>query len=265
MRRILGCSWVLAMIFLFSAGTAWAGGATLRSAEGPVWVKKGGQGKWTRVQVPYEFGTYDKVGTTAGTAVVALTDGSKIRVCPNSALQVFGVSLQAVSVYIPHGIVEFFISKNPQRKFTVRTPVVVASVRGTVFRSDVQPKGPSTFSVFNGAVRLSTRKGRAVDLSGGQWAAVDDKGIISKPTLLALDVIVPVDPDQEKAATEPAPAPAAEKAVENKPAEKKKEPEREATVEQAETPPPDEDYYEPPPPPETTEEDIMIVSPSTPQ
>jgi hypothetical protein len=260
------------MIFLFSAGTAWAGGATLRSAEGPVWVKKGGQGKWTRVQVPYEFGTYDKVGTTAGTAVVALTDGSKIRVCPNSALQVFGVSLQAVSVYIPHGIVEFFISKNPQRKFTARTPVVVASVRGTVFRSDVQPKGPSTFSVFSGGVRLSTRKGRSVDLAGGQWAAVDEKGIISKPTLLALDVVVPVDPDQEKAAVKPAPAPAAEKAEAKQPEkEKVKEPEKKAAEEkeQAETPPPDEDYYEPPPPPppDTVEEDIAVtvVSPSTPQ
>ena len=267
MIRKAGCSWAAVAVLLLSAGTIHAGGATLRSADGPVWVKKGGQGKWTKIQAPYEFGTYDKIGTTKGAAVVALTDGSKIRVCPNSALQVFGVSLQAVSAYIPHGVIEFFVSKNPQRKFTVRTPVTVASVRGTIFRADVKPKGPSIFSVFNGAVRLSTQKGRSVDIAGGQWAAVDVKGIISRPTLLALDAVVPVDPDKVKAPGMASPAAVSEKAVQQKPVDKQVETEETTTEkkETAETPPPDENFVEPPPPPETVEEDIAIVSPSTPQ
>lgn len=174
----------LSVIFLYSYFTTPAIAqisAKLRIVKGEVRVRENENIGWVRARNGAALGVGDSVRTlTSGLATVTYFEKSITRLSPNSEIslketgqlkdrtratritlkQVFGKSWQRVEKQ----------ARNESR-FEVETPAAVASVRGTVFRVDVEKSGKSIFYVFNGVVEIRAR-GKRVSLTSGEKIVV---------------------------------------------------------------------------------------------
>ncbi|VTU22073.1 FecR domain-containing protein [Variovorax sp. RA8] len=137
-------------------------------------------------------GTRIEVGSD-GYMRLALSDGSVVRVPANSTVRLAGVrrqeALQANETLIQLDAGRVDVSAQPLRggsgRFEIRTPLAVASVRGTEFGVAIQPDAGVTGEVMHGAVDL---KGRARSpgprglreqrLQAGEGARVSQAGTV---------------------------------------------------------------------------------------
>ncbi len=146
---------------------------------------------------------------TAGSAVIALADGSQVRIPPSSLAEVAasrsygraqaaategGSGWFAGTMRVLRGSVEIFATKVLRAKpLEVITPTAVVGVRGTRYRVgfDDDAKGLSHAEVIDGKVRFDPPSGPSgADLPGGFGAAADASasGVIVAALLPAPDL-----------------------------------------------------------------------------
>ncbi|MGJ7498295.1 FecR domain-containing protein [Variovorax sp. RT4R15] len=137
-------------------------------------------------------GTRIEVGAD-GYVRLQMSDGSLVRIPASSQVRLVGVrqqeALQASETLIQLEAGRVDASAQPQRspssRFEIRTPLAVASVRGTEFGVALQPDAAVTGEVTHGAVNL---KGRGRDarqrttrqhrLRAGEGARVSSAGVV---------------------------------------------------------------------------------------
>ncbi|MCE1194657.1 MAG: FecR domain-containing protein [Acidovorax sp.] len=162
------------------------GQATLRphGSSAPMPVVPGGR---------LEEGAVLQVGPDAFVAV-KLADGTVVRVQARSELQLRQLrrrgragSLQSV-LEMRSGAVESTIPPNGEtaRRFELRTPRAVTSVRGTRYSVMVNDAGQTVASVLDGSVAVQPRQGAAADGGGallkpGQGMAIASDGTLGAP------------------------------------------------------------------------------------
>ena len=150
-----------------------------------------------------EEGTSLQVGPD-GFVAVKLADGTVVRVQARSELQLRQLrrrgragSVQSV-LEMRSGAVESSVppSAEPLRRFELRTPLAVTSVRGTRFSVAMTDAGATTASVLNGSVAVQPRQGDAFAavptdasapaalLAPGQGLAVAADGTVGAPRAL---------------------------------------------------------------------------------
>lgn len=171
------------------------GSVTAQSSAGstPALVTKGGR---------LDEGTALHVGADAFVAI-ELADGTVVRVQPQSDLQLRQLrrrgragNLQSV-LEMQRGAVETSVpsSAEPTRRFELRTPQAVTSVRGTRFSVAMTDTGQTAASVLNGLVAVHPRPGDASShrepftnpaalLAPGQGLAVAADGTVGAPRAL---------------------------------------------------------------------------------
>ena len=151
-------------------------------------------GEGTRLQVgPESFIT------------VQLADGTVVRVQANSDLQLRQLrrrgragSVQSV-LEMQKGAVESTVPPNTEslRRFEIRTPLAVTSVRGTHFSVGITDGGPTTAAVLHGSVAVQSLGDNAASageapparnalLEPGQGLAVATDGTVGEPRVLLL-------------------------------------------------------------------------------
>lgn len=182
-------------------------GAVLAEAQGPVFIQKAGQATATSgaAQTALDAGDIVKTGA-GGRAVVAFLDQSKMQLKENSTFAVSGHSAKKVSVKIDIGTVQYWIAKQAKRRrYELRTPTAVASVRGTSGELEVAANGETSFAQWTGSVDVTDSRGNEVRLEANQLVVADGQKGLEGAKIETL----PADkqPEPEPAYTAPAPAP----------------------------------------------------------
>lgn len=115
----------------------------------------------------------------AGTTVVTSEEGHAVLVRRGDVITVFANSVvtipdepdgQRLSVVQSLGKLLFRMETRESRNFEVRTPFLVAAVKGTVFAVDVQEAG-ATVDVTEGTVAVTPASGGDSQLVGAGWTA----------------------------------------------------------------------------------------------
>lgn len=171
---------VVVSLVMGMAAAAWAGGpvcdpwaAKAVSVQGQVEAKPAGQDRWQAVQLGDTLCPGDEIRVLDNSrAGLALINESVLRLNANSAITLQELTDRKTSlVDLFKGAAHFF-SRRPS-SLEVRTPFVVAGVRGTEFFIRVEDE-QAFLSIFEGGVLASNAAGQ-VTLVGGQ-SAVAEKG-----------------------------------------------------------------------------------------
>ncbi|MFO7643657.1 MAG: FecR domain-containing protein [Desulfosarcina sp.] len=171
---------VVVSLVIGMAAAAWAGGpvcdpwaAKAVSVQGQVEAKPAGQDRWQAVQLGDTLCPGDEIRVLDNSrAGLALINESVLRLNANSAITLQELTDRKTSlVDLFKGAAHFF-SRRPS-SLEVRTPFVVAGVRGTEFFIRVEDE-QAFLSIFEGGVLASNAAGQ-VTLVGGQ-SAVAEKG-----------------------------------------------------------------------------------------
>lgn len=152
-------------------------GAVLAEVSGPVNVHKAGGAAAVPAAAQTALDAGDTVTTgSGGRAVIAFLDASKMKIQENSSFAVAGHSAKQVSVKIDVGTLQFWITKQAhRRRYQLRTPTAVASVRGTIGEIEVAQNGETNFNLFEGSLGISDSKGNEVRLEANQTVKSDDQ------------------------------------------------------------------------------------------
>lgn len=97
-----------------------------------------GDGSSTRLSAPASLTLGDEIRTGGGNyATIRFSDGSEVRLEPWSTFVLQQVRPGLFSMLLSSGKLWAVVTKEPRRRFQVRTPTAVASVRGTEFSVEV--------------------------------------------------------------------------------------------------------------------------------
>lgn len=164
--------------------------ASVSEAAGDVYVRSPGDqdfhalGESVRVAAGYTVRTGEN-----GTVTLNWVDGSRVRLAPNTTVQVRKCSLntstkQLTSLFdLDAGRIFARVVSAPERavKFEVHTPSATAIVHGTVFSVSVEDGGSTDVAVYEGEVVLSARAGSATLSPGQQASARQDAAPVASP------------------------------------------------------------------------------------
>lgn len=166
--------------------------AKLRIVKGEVRVRQNERIGWLRARNGAALGVGDSVRTlTSGLVTVTYFEKSITRLSPNSEISLKETGRLKDSTRATRITLKQVLGKSWQRvekqarnesRFEVETPAAVASVRGTVFRVDVERSGKSVFYVFNGVVEIKAG-GKRVSLTSGE------KIIVVPGAAVSLDLV----------------------------------------------------------------------------
>lgn len=148
--------------------------ATVAEVQGFSTIKLHEEKVWSPVKPGAVLSAGDELRTAKdGSIVVAFSDGTKLSIGPGSTYAMQALKPGKVDVKLVVGVLEAWVKKLAGRRFTVRTPGAVASVRGTDFRAEVDPAGQTTFDLFNGSLDFTDPSGRSASLESGQRLVAD--------------------------------------------------------------------------------------------
>lgn len=177
---------------------------------------------WVPAAVGQQLTNGTQVRTKAKASVtIAFTDGSKVRLGPNSNFKLEAAAPSKISIYVGLGKLEAWVSKFAGRTFQTRNPVAVASVRGTVFAMNVLSPTQVMTDLFSGSLNITDNFGRTVPMIEGQRVEADAVGGAAPPAPLPPSAQAPAEPvvtlpqlaaQPAAAETEAAPEPAKEEA-----------------------------------------------------
>jgi hypothetical protein len=164
---------------------AHAAGAYLSKAAGVVQVKRAGAGDWDMVKsIPLDLVPADSVRTgTRAQATLSFADGSRIELGPNSSFMLEDASDGKSSIKLGFGWLKAFVTKVNKRRFQVKTPTAVCSVRGTEFRVEVDRGGRTTVDLYRGLLGVEDNRGNQVLLHPNERLQVDLRGVGSPATV----------------------------------------------------------------------------------
>ncbi len=166
----------LACVLMLSAVSAQA--VAITRTEGKVLFLKAGSYTWAQVSSGQVLGTGDQLKTATGArATVTFDDGSRVDLNPGSAFTLKESSPQASEMQLKLGSLRAWISKSLNRRFQVKTPTAVCSVRGTEFQIDVAPGGETNVQMFGGLLAVADTKGDEILLKDQQNVQVTAAGL----------------------------------------------------------------------------------------
>ncbi|MBI5203007.1 MAG: FecR domain-containing protein [Elusimicrobia bacterium] len=157
-------------------------GAAIDDAVGSVQIRKSESSSWGSVSgAGHVVGKGDEIKTGRGSrTVVKFDDGSKVELGPNSAFALEEAENNQATMKFSLGFMKAWVTKALSRRFQVKTPTAVCSVRGTEFGVNVAEGGNTSVAVFSGLVGVGDTKGNEVLLSEGQKVDVTQAGITTK-------------------------------------------------------------------------------------
>ena len=135
----------------------------ISSTEGKVLFLKSGSYTWAQVSTGQVLAPGDQLKTTSGArATVTFDDASRVELSPGTAFVLKEATPQASGMELKLGSLKAWISKSLNRRFQVRTPTAVCSVRGTEFAVDVDGTGDTHVQMFGGLLAVSDKSGNEV-------------------------------------------------------------------------------------------------------
>lgn len=151
---------VLVAVFFRAAD---AGAVAITAADGKVLFLKSGSYTWAQVSAGQILAPGDELKTASGArATVTFDDGSRVDLNPGSAFTLKEAAAQASSMELKLGSLKAWISKSLNRRFQVRTPTAVCSVRGTEFSVGVGASGDTNVQMFSGLLAVADTSGNEV-------------------------------------------------------------------------------------------------------
>ncbi|MDP2906787.1 MAG: FecR family protein [Nanoarchaeota archaeon] len=158
------------------------GEAEISMKRGQVSIKQP-DGTWKEMPDKTTLKDGDTIKTDrASTVAILLPDGTEVRIAPNSEFT-FHWDGTSFSIKLIIGKIRSWIKKT-NRKFEIRTPMAICSVRGTDFIVDYNPDTPATtVYLYEGIVDVDNLKGETFELNAGEMITVDSGGKTSKSVL----------------------------------------------------------------------------------
>ena len=151
---------------------------SITEGSGRIFFLKAGAGAWGEVSKGQILATGDQVRTgPGGRATIGFDDGSRIELGPNGSFQLQNTGAQGNSLKLSLGSLRAWVTKSINKRFEIRTPTAVCSVRGTEFGVDVNGQGGTSVQMFNGLLAVSDNGGNEILLKDGQSISVTDKGL----------------------------------------------------------------------------------------
>ncbi len=151
---------------------------SLTEASGKVFYLKSGASTWGQVARGQLLTPGDQVRTSAGSrATIAFEDGSKVELGPNGSFILQEATSQGSSLKLGLGSLKAWVRKALSKRFEIRTPTAVCSVRGTEFQVDVNQSGNTAVQMFTGLLAVADQKGNEVLLKDNQSVSVTDRGL----------------------------------------------------------------------------------------
>ncbi|HOD34777.1 MAG TPA: TonB-dependent receptor [Syntrophales bacterium] len=141
--------------------------ASLTSAEGGVYVQRGGQTEWTPVKITEKFFPGDTLRVDGESrAALLFNNDSTMRLDQNTTLVFQGMEEETVLMQLLKGSASFF--SRIKRSLKMFTPHADAAVKGTEFFARVDSTG-TFITLFEGQMLTENERGSLL-LSGGQSA-----------------------------------------------------------------------------------------------
>lgn len=136
------------------------------------------------------------------TAHLRLSDGSVMQLTPGTRIRLnrlrsISAGITDVHWSLEQGRVENRVSPSAAkgRRFEIRTPYAVASVRGTEFAVTFAPEHGASSEVFSGSVELRHARGQSLKLGAGQGTRAQKRGLEPSRALPHPPALAPI-PDQ---------------------------------------------------------------------
>ncbi|MDX6769872.1 MAG: FecR family protein [Elusimicrobiota bacterium] len=168
---------VWAAVLLVAAALP-ASAVVLTSTDGKVLFLKNGSYTWAQVSRGQVLSAGDQLKTATGaTAVVGFDDGTTVTLNPSTSFTLQESNAAASELKLSVGSLKAWISKSLNRRFMVRTPTAVCSVRGTEFEVGVNPRGETSVQMFGGLLAVADRDGNEVLLKDDQSITVTAEGL----------------------------------------------------------------------------------------
>jgi len=172
-----------AVVFLFASSPLFAA-VTITSVQGKVFLKSPGAPVWGEISVNRVVNTGDEIVTRAGgRATLTFDDGSRIEIGPKSTFILEAAAKEETRSRVNVGWMKAFVTKALNRRFSVKTPTAVCSVRGTEFDVSVRQDGNTAVNLFQGQLGVADNKGNELMLNEGQSVNVTQQGL-GQPTTL---------------------------------------------------------------------------------
>ena len=180
--RVLAALSLIAFL-AFTRPIAARAGAQIVNSNGSVQVQQGQSPELKGVPgTPYPLSEGDRVRTgPASAAVILLGDGSKVELGADSDFLIEVSTPGLTRIFLKVGLLRSWVKKLAMREFSVRTPTVVASVRGTEFRVQTQFDGRTAVDLFDGLLNVRDNRGRDFTLQPGERIEADFMGALSGP------------------------------------------------------------------------------------
>ncbi|MBI4425320.1 MAG: FecR domain-containing protein [Elusimicrobia bacterium] len=240
--------------------------ASVGALEGSAQYQAQGAGAWSALTQGQKLGSKDAVKTAAGAKVtLAFSDGSKLQIGGNAVFAIDDLQSKKMGVSLTIGLLDAWVAKLKGRRFTIRTPTAVASVRGTQLQVNVDAAGHTDVFCFSGGLDVAPPTGgQAVFVEAGKTVKADAGGTVTPPVVTPPTVVAPPEPIVSIPAPEAAPtqAPVADEGKKEEPAAEEPKAE-EPTPDEPKPDEPKPDDPKPPPPNPLYEQ--QILSPSGPQ
>lgn len=152
--------------------------ASITVAEGRVLFLKSGSYTWGQISVGQRLDAGDQLKTADGSrATVAFDDGSRVELNPGAAFTLQQSGPAAAEIKLSIGSLRAWVTKSLSRRFSVRTPTAVCSVRGTEFAVEVGERGDTNVQMFSGLLAVSDRAGNEVLVRDSDRIGVTSAGL----------------------------------------------------------------------------------------
>ena len=129
-----------------------------------------------------------------GSAVLAFSDGNKVKFGPRTTFAVEGATTLTTSLRLFSGRLQAWIRRANKADFVVRHRAGVAAVRGTVFEMLGAGAGLKIV-LFEGALDITDSFGRPSSLSPGQSAQMSETAGMQRIASLPPGVTAPAEPE----------------------------------------------------------------------
>ena len=171
---------VFSFLILFASFAA--AEVSVQSLDGTVRTKKKEAAVWNRVAERYILTDGEEVQTgDRATVVLDFKDGSRVELGPKTSFTVESSGDSGdgfANMKVGWGRMKAWVRKSMSRRFRVRTPTAVCSVRGTEFQVQVERgSGATQIDLMTGLLGVGDNKGNETLLKDGQSLSVDVNGL----------------------------------------------------------------------------------------
>ncbi|MFH2202410.1 MAG: FecR family protein [Elusimicrobiota bacterium] len=131
-----------------------------------------------------------------GWAVVSFPDGSEVRLAQEGSAVLETHGREQVELSLKKGRLQAWVKLALKRRFSVRTPTSVCSVRGTRFQAAIDRRGRTVYDLFAGVIAVSDGREGEKTLAPGQRLIVSAAGMpepVPIPAGLTMDELPPVE------------------------------------------------------------------------